>query len=162
MAVFPRQASQDACVSPRRVALRVDSSRAVPRSGRALSPNRQRASDKGLLLITLNKYLELLDWTGRQARSDKPGAIPRSLAPILDRLGINRSNWLPAVLMFDEWFGHVVGSVSSDRGRTARGPPMVQAARPAARLSSANRSTPQERRPVNCQLPRTLLDFGLD
>jgi hypothetical protein len=76
------------------------------------SPNGQRASDKGLLPISLEKYLELLDWTGRQARLDKPGVIPGSLAPILDRLGINRSSWLPAVCMFDEWFGHVVGSVN--------------------------------------------------
>ncbi len=29
----------------------------------------------------------LLDWTGRELRRDKRGAIPDELAPILDRLG---------------------------------------------------------------------------
>jgi putative transposase len=34
----------------------------------------------------------LLDWTGRELHRDKRGAIPENLAPILDRLGIDRSN----------------------------------------------------------------------
>lgn len=72
-----------------------------------------RASDKGLLPISVEKYLELLDWTGRQVRADKPGAIPESLAPILDRLGIKRSVWLDAVESFDAWFGLAVGSVEA-------------------------------------------------
>ncbi len=70
-----------------------------------------RASDKGLLSMSLEKYLELLDWTGRQVRESTCGAIPESLAPILDRLGINRTAWLEAVTSFDKWFGRVVGSV---------------------------------------------------
>ena len=48
----------------------------------------RRASLKGFLSISLSRYLQLLDWTGRQLRSDKRGAIPRHLAPILQRLGI--------------------------------------------------------------------------
>jgi hypothetical protein len=70
-----------------------------------------RASDKGLLSMSLEKYLELLDWTGREVRGSTRGAIPESLAPILDRLGINRAAWLEAVTSFDTWFGRVVGSV---------------------------------------------------
>jgi hypothetical protein len=72
-----------------------------------------RASDKGLLQMSVEKYLEFLDWTGRQVRSDKRGSIPQSLAPILDRLGINGELWVEAVYSFDEWFGHVVGSAST-------------------------------------------------
>ena len=72
-----------------------------------------RASDKGILSLSLEKYLELLDWTGRQIRSDKRGAIPASLAPILDRLGIAREQWLDAITCFDQWFGRVVGSVAA-------------------------------------------------
>ena len=53
--------------------------------------NCRRASNKGLLPMSLEKYLELLDWTGRQVREGKRGAIPASLAPILDRLGIQAS-----------------------------------------------------------------------
>jgi hypothetical protein len=40
------------------------------------------------LSISREKYLELLDRTGRQIRADKGGAIPASAAPILERLGI--------------------------------------------------------------------------
>jgi len=39
----------------------------------------RRASDKGLLPLALEKYLELLDWTGRQFRDGKRGAIPATL-----------------------------------------------------------------------------------
>ena len=39
----------------------------------------------------------LLDWTGRELRADKRGAIPNHLAPIMDRLGLNRSNWVETV-----------------------------------------------------------------
>src|SRR5688572_11814470 len=47
-----------------------------------------RASDKGLLDISLDEYLQLLDCAGRQHRTGKRGAIPASLAPIVERLGI--------------------------------------------------------------------------
>lgn len=36
--------------------------------------------------MTLGKYLLLMDWSGRQIRCEKRGAIPNNLAPILDRL----------------------------------------------------------------------------
>jgi hypothetical protein len=77
------------------------------------SPVSWRASDTGLLSISLEDYLQLLDWTGRQVRSDKRGAIPASLAPILERLGINQEVWLDAVTSFDGWFGAVVGPLSA-------------------------------------------------
>jgi hypothetical protein len=70
-----------------------------------------RASDKGLLPISLDDYLELLDWTGRQVRSDKPGAIPDHLAPILDRLHIHAEHWVQTVTQFESLFGHVAGRV---------------------------------------------------
>ena len=35
------------------------------------------------------QYLALLDWTGRQLRRDKRGAIPAELAPIMERLSVN-------------------------------------------------------------------------
>jgi len=45
----------------------------------------------------LSQYLELLDWTGREIRVGKRGAIPDSLAPILTRIGemlkMNRADY---------------------------------------------------------------------
>ena len=79
-----------------------------------------RASDKGLLPLTLEKYLELLDWTGRQVREGSRETIPESLAPILQRLSLNPEKWLDAIDSFDRWFGHVVGSLERLTQRAAR------------------------------------------
>jgi hypothetical protein len=79
-----------------------------------------RASDKGLLSISLDKYLELLDWTGRQLGAKCQGVIPSSLAPILERLGIQTEHWLESVCGFDRCFGAVVGSLPRLREAAAR------------------------------------------
>jgi hypothetical protein len=50
--------------------------------------------------MTVDEYLKLLDWTGRQVRLDKRGAIPADLAPILDRLQITGELWVATVLPF--------------------------------------------------------------
>jgi REP element-mobilizing transposase RayT len=77
-----------------------------------------RASDQGFLPIQIKKYLMLLDWTGRELRQDKRGAIPDHLAPILDRLGLDRSNWVQTVRDFGRMFKQASGRWSS-RARTA-------------------------------------------
>jgi hypothetical protein len=70
-----------------------------------------RASDKGLLPIRWEDYLCLLDWTGRELREDKPGAIPAHLAGVLERLGMRPGYFLESVRGFEKWFGRAVGSV---------------------------------------------------
>jgi hypothetical protein len=60
-----------------------------------------------------SKYIMLLDWTGRELRRDKRGAIPENLAPILDRLGIDRSNWVDTVRDFGRMFKQAAGRASS-------------------------------------------------
>ena len=55
----------------------------------------------------------LLDWTGRELRRDKRGAIPEDLAPILDRLGVDRSNWVQTVCDFGRMFKQAAGRASS-------------------------------------------------
>jgi len=69
----------------------------------------RRASDEAFLPISLEEYLELLDWTGRQVRADKRGAIPASLAPILERLQVAEDAWLESVRHFGRWFHRAVG-----------------------------------------------------
>src|SRR3989339_566615 len=68
---------------------------------------------RGLLDLTLDEYLSLMDWTGRQVRLDKPGAIPEHLAPILDRLAVNRSRWVGTVKGYGSLFHRVAGRMES-------------------------------------------------
>ncbi len=74
---------------------------------------RVRASDQGFLPIPVEHYVMLLDWTGRELRADKRGAIPDDLAPIVDRLGLNRSNWVETVRGFGRLFKQAAGRSSS-------------------------------------------------
>ena len=73
----------------------------------------RRASKKGFLSIPLTKYLELLDWTGRQIRGDKRGSIPKHLAPILSRLGYDGHAWCELVLKFGKLFKRAAGNGDS-------------------------------------------------
>jgi hypothetical protein len=61
----------------------------------------------------LESYVMLVDWTGRELRADRRGAIPDHLAPIVDRLGINRSNWVETVRGFGRLFKQAAGRPSS-------------------------------------------------
>jgi hypothetical protein len=72
-----------------------------------------RASDQGFLPIRVEHYVMLLDWTGRELRADKRGAIPEHLAPIVDRLGLNRSNWVETVRGSGRLFKQEAGRSSS-------------------------------------------------
>ncbi len=71
--------------------------------------------------MTLDEYLRLLDWTGRQLRKDKVGRIPVEFAPILDRLDCSGESWLDLVKNFRKRFRTEAGraltlqSVSSVR-----------------------------------------------
>ena len=69
----------------------------------------RRASNKGCLSMTLDQYLRLLDWTGRQIRKDKVGAIPEECAPILDRLECSAETWLDFVRNFRKRFRNEAG-----------------------------------------------------
>jgi len=78
-----------------------------------------RASNKGLLALTLDEYLELLDMTGRQMVAGK-ASIPAHLAPILTRLGIVSDRWLDTVTGFHSLFGRVVGPAEQVLARAAQ------------------------------------------
>ncbi len=64
-----------------------------------------RASDKGFLSMKLAEYITLLDWTGREGREGKKGSIPKELAPILERIGIDGSMWCDLVWRYSKYFG---------------------------------------------------------
>ncbi|MDA1056041.1 MAG: hypothetical protein O3C40_37140 [Planctomycetota bacterium] len=63
--------------------------------------------------MSLSKYLELLDWTGRQLRVGKRGTIPSELAPILERLGVDTVGWCDLVQKFGKLFKRAAGNAES-------------------------------------------------
>lgn len=58
-------------------------------------------------------YIELVDWTGRIIRSDKRGAIPTHLPPILERINMTEHEWLRHTRYFEARFKCVAGTWES-------------------------------------------------
>jgi hypothetical protein len=54
------------------------------------------------ILFSLDDYLTLVDTTSRMIRTDKRGAIPINLPPILERLSINSQQWLQQSKQFEK------------------------------------------------------------
>jgi hypothetical protein len=52
--------------------------------------------------------------------SDKRGAIPVELRPILQRLAVNADTWLDTIQSFGGWFHRAVGRVSNMAARASR------------------------------------------
>jgi len=81
--------------------------------GPCLEDSGRRASSKGFLAVSLARYLELLDWTGRQLQQDKVGKIPEHLAPILSRIGLDPPGWCDVVRKFGRVFKRAAGTPES-------------------------------------------------
>lgn len=84
-----------------------------------------RLTNQGFLSMRVDEYIELLDWSGRQLRSDRPAAqIPSDLAPIFERLGVNTDNWIGTVSSVGKNFRTSIGrrdamlKRAEQRGRT--------------------------------------------
>jgi len=71
----------------------------------------EHAEGEPSLPFALEDYLQLVDATGRLLRSDKRGAIPPDLAPILQRLGVEEAHWVDNVQHFGRRFHRFVGPV---------------------------------------------------
>jgi len=99
------------------------------------SSSGRRASDKGLLPMSLKDYLRILDWAGRQERANKRGKIPAELAPILERLGIAQEELLDTVQSFPRKFPRFAGRVDQILARAKEvGRRWLQGVRQAARV----------------------------
>jgi hypothetical protein len=86
-------------------------------TGPSVNKDGFRASDKGFLDMSLEDYLALLYWTGRQGRDDKSGKITNDYAPILAKLGIAEGMWCDLVWNYKRYFGKSRGPGSPDRMR---------------------------------------------
>ena len=75
--------------------------------------SKRRCSNKGCLPMTLDQYLQLLDWTGRQLQRGKRGRIPPECGPILERLSCHPELWLDLVRNFRKRFRQEVGRPDS-------------------------------------------------
>ncbi|OED38568.1 hypothetical protein AB833_19325 [Chromatiales bacterium (ex Bugula neritina AB1)] len=67
------------------------------------------------LPFRLQDYLELVDWTGRQMREDKPGQIEETVPPILNRLNLDADHWLYMTRHYQSSFKSLVGCVQQVR-----------------------------------------------
>ena len=72
--------------------------------------------------MELGDRLQLLDWTGRQIRSDKRGALPENREPLFERLGIPTKLWVECMVKYRKWFRSSVGRPKSmEAAAAARG-----------------------------------------
>jgi hypothetical protein len=62
-----------------------------------------------ILNITTNKYLEFLDFTGREYHKDKPGIISGNIAPILEVMGLSQKQWFENLKNYGKWYYRVLG-----------------------------------------------------
>ncbi len=67
----------------------------------------------GILDMTLDEYIDLVDWTGRKLLENKRGAIPAHLCPILLRLNVEEKRWLNTVRDFGRMFHRAAGRMES-------------------------------------------------
>ena len=81
-----------------------------PKSLRPFIGNPRQGMPAGLPFM-LTEYLELLDWTGKQVRVNKRGAIAAERPPILARLNIEPKQWMYSATQFESRFKNLVGGV---------------------------------------------------
>ena len=72
----------------------------------------RRASDLGVLPISLREYVQLLKWTAKLLRSGERTTIPKDLGAILDRLNMSQETWVDTVEGYDATFCRAVGPPS--------------------------------------------------
>ena len=69
-----------------------------------------RCSNLGFLALSLEEYLQLLDWTARQLAPGKRGQTPASQPPVLKRLSLEPKAWRTLVRNFGQLFHNVAGT----------------------------------------------------
>jgi REP element-mobilizing transposase RayT len=67
---------------------------------------------KAAIPFKLADYLELVDWSGRRIRPDKPGRIDDRLPSILQRINIDASVWQEAMRPTKSYFGRALGRLN--------------------------------------------------
>ncbi len=89
------------------VELTMDRSRPTDAPERYRSSTGRRASDMGLLALSVSQYLQILEWTKNQLCSDKRRALCSSLETVLERMGLNGDLLVAAVVRATKSFAAV-------------------------------------------------------
>lgn len=66
-----------------------------------------------VLPATLVEYLDLADWTGRMARSDKRGSIAAVAPTVLHKLGLAEQEWHAQAIGIEQRYWRAVGAVDA-------------------------------------------------
>ena len=66
-----------------------------------------------VLSMRFEDYLELLEWTGRCVVDGKRGSLPESALPVMDRLEIDKENWVNTVEKYGSLYHRVAGKVEN-------------------------------------------------
>lgn len=75
-----------------------------------LFDKKQATPSKGIVL-SLEDYMELVDWTGKAIIDGKRGIIPDQLSPIISRLQVNPDYWVGTVKNFNRFFPRMAGHI---------------------------------------------------
>ncbi|MCY2964553.1 MAG: hypothetical protein NT069_13125 [Planctomycetota bacterium] len=66
--------------------------------------------------MSFTAKLEQLEWSGRQWRADRRGAIPGNLPPVFERLGNPEAGWVELLRGLDRRFCRVAGGNDRRKG----------------------------------------------
>ena len=105
-----------------------------------------RASNKGCLEMSLADYLELVEWSGRQWRADKRGAIDAATPAIVDRLQLDGDGWMALLRAFHGRFRRAAGRPESlAREAAAKGNRWLQGSSASRQIFGATGATDASR-----------------
>ena len=82
--------------------------------------NQAQGNTDKVIPLDLDNYLALVDWTGRAQLTNKRGAIPNHLAPILHRLSLDERAWLKSQIHFGKQYYCAIGSTRRIKALAAR------------------------------------------
>jgi len=113
---YNRRKRQGEALTERQEALMATARAQAKRAGFLVSLN---SPDSPLSRLSEARYLELADWTGRQVREGKRGAIPEHILPILESLEVNTQSWVKTVERYGSLFHRLVAR-AEDMAKAAR------------------------------------------
>ena len=73
----------------------------------------RRATDMGIIPMSLKDYVHLLKWTNKMIQSGERSTIPKDIETVLDHMQVNPEMWLDTVEEYNKTFSHAIGPPAS-------------------------------------------------